>query len=243
MALHTGGDIYRAFGELADSVRSGQPPAWVRYGPDGFADLNVDPEAAKVFNQAMVDGSKKIAMQAAQAYDFSRYPRIMDVGGGYGAVLAVLLQQNPLQQGSILDLPHGANGAGTYLEKEGVLERARYITGSFFDAVPAEADCYVLKFIIHDWADDYARSILSNCAAAARQSGGVVVLLERIVPEHIAASPDHRNVIRGDLTMMLWAGKERTEAEYRSLFADAGLELAQIIPLPDSFAVIEARPA
>lgn len=242
MAMHMGGELYRAFGDLADSVRTGAPPAWIKHGPAGFAALNDDAESAAVFNQAMVDASRAIAEKAVTAYDFKRFDRIMDVGGGYGAVLTVLLQNNSQQTGIILDMEHCANGATAYLTEQGVADRARFECGDFFTAVPASADCYVLKYIVHDWADDYARTILANCTKAARQSAGVVILLERIVPERIESVEAHANVIRGDLTMMLWAGKERTEAEFRALLDEAGLKLTQLVWIHDTFHVIEARP-
>lgn len=241
-AMHVGGELYRAFGDLAQSVESGAPPGWIKHGPAGFAALNEDPQTAAIFNQAMVDGSRSVALKAAEVYDFGRFKRIMDVGGGYGAVLAVLLQNNPNQTGVILDLAHCADGAAAYLKAQGVAGRARFVTGSFFESVPAEADCYILKYIVHDWSDDYARTLLGNCSAAAKASDGVVVLIERIVPERIGAEQQHGSVVMSDLTMMLWAGKERTEAEFRSLLKEAGLKLSDLFHIDDTFYVIEAVP-
>ena len=242
-ALHVGGDLYRAFGDLVQSVDSGTPPGWIKHGPAGFAALNEEPRAAAIFNQAMVEGSRAIALKAAEVYDFGRFKRIMDVGGGYGAVLAVLLQSNPSQTGVILDMAHGAGGARAYLDAQGVGDRARFETGNFFESVPAEADCYVLKYIVHDWADDYAGKLLANCAKAARASNGAVILIERVVPERIETGREHESVIMGDLTMMLWAGKERTEAEFRTLLDGSGLKLSRLIHIDDTFYVIESVPA
>ena len=241
-ALHVGAELYRAFGDLAECVKSGAPPEWIKYGPSGFAALNDDPQFAAIFNQSMADGSRSIALKAAGVYDFGKYKRIMDVGGGYGAVLAVLLQINPDQSGVILDMAHSADGARAYLQAQGIGDRARFETGSFFETVPTGADCYILKYIVHDWADDYARTLLINCAKAAKESGGVVVLIERIVPDRIEAKEEYENVVQGDLTMMLWAGKERTEAEFRTILKEAGLELSRLYHIEDMFYVIETIP-
>ena len=243
MALHIGTLLWPAWGQLAEAVRTGAPPPGIKHGPHGFAELNTEPEQAAIFNQSMVDGSKRIAALASDAYDFSKFKCVMDVGGGYGAVLAGVLQSNPKLQGLILDLPHAENGAKAYLAAQGVAERARYIIGSFFDEIPAEADCYLLKFIIHDWNDGYARKIIARVGEAARKTRGTVILLERPLPERIEQREDHAGAVQGDLTMMLWDGKERTIADYRALLEGAGLKLTSTVPIGDGFSAIEGWPA
>jgi hypothetical protein len=111
MVLHVANLLWPAFGQLAQGVRTGAPPPGIKHGPAGFAELEINPKEAAVFNQSMVDGSRKIAARALAAYDFSRFGTVMDVGGGYGAVLAELLKANAGQRGIILDLSHCADGA------------------------------------------------------------------------------------------------------------------------------------
>jgi hypothetical protein len=241
MALHVGTLLAPAFCKLGDSVRTGAPPPFVKHGPDGFAELNDDPKAARIFNQAMVDGSRRIAAMAAGAYDFGRFGTLMDVGGGYGAVLATLLKHVPSLTGSVLDLEHAEAGAQALFAEEGVADRARFVAASFFDPIPAGANCYLLKYIIHDWVDDYAERILTRVAEAAKASDAPVLLIERVLPDRIEANPAHAGAIQGDLTMMLWGGKERTEAEYRALFGKAGLALRAITPIGEGFDLIEVR--
>lgn len=243
MALHVGTMLAPAFCKLAESVRSGKPPEGIKFGPEGFAELNDVPDAAHIFNQSMVDGSRRVADLANAAYDFSRFGTVMDVGGGYGAVLAGILKNHPAMRGSVLDLEHAKQGAEAYFVAEGVAGRAQFTTGSFFEPITEDADCYVLKYIIHDWNDGYARQIMAQVGTAARRSNGTVVLIERVLPERIEARDDHAGAIQGDLTMMLWDGKERTEVEYRALFEGAGLSLTRIVPIGDGFDVIEGKPA
>jgi O-methyltransferase domain len=40
-----------------------------------------------------------------------------------------------------------------YLSQAGVADRARFISMEFFTSIEPGADCYLLKFIIHDWND------------------------------------------------------------------------------------------
>lgn len=242
MALHVGTQLSPAFAALAECVRTGRPPEGIAHGPDGFAEFADKPEAAAVFNQSMADNSRRFAAAAAAAYDFSHFGTIADVGGGYGAVLATLLKAAPGAGGFVLDLAHARDGALALFEKEGVADRARFVEASFFEALSEPADCYVLKYILHDWNDAHARTIVRCVGEAAAAAGGTVILIERIMPEIFAADPAHAIAAYGDLTMMLWDGKERTEREFRELLAHGNLALTRAVPLPDNHFVIEALP-
>jgi len=242
MALHVGTQLTPAFAALAECVREGRPPDFVKYGPDGFAEFADKPDAAAIFNQSMVDNSRRIAADAAAAYDFTRFAAIMDVGGGYGAVLATLLKAVPGATGCVLDLGHAREGALELFERDGVEARARYVEASFFDEFPETADCYVLKYILHDWNDSHAERIVARLGEAVAKTGGTVVLIERIMPERFVPSAAHAKAAQGDLTMMLWDGRERTEREFAALLAHGNLGLTRIVPLPDKHFVIEAIP-
>jgi hypothetical protein len=243
MAMHVATRLSPAMARLHLVVEAGHPPDGVLYGPDGFAELNRDAEAAAIFNQSMADNSRRIATEAAAAYDFTRFATIMDVGGGYGAVLAQLLKAAPGASGRVLDLEHAREGAEALFAQEGLTGRARFVTASFFEPFPETADAYVLKYILHDWDDEHARRIVEQTGAAAHASNGTVVVIEKIMPERVEASPDHAIALQGDMTMMLWNGRERTEAEFRDLLAHGGLALTQAVPLSDNHFVIEARPS
>jgi hypothetical protein len=242
MALHVGTQLSPAFASLHECVTTGQPPADIKHGPEGFAELNDDHAAAAVFNQSMVDNSRRFATEAAQACDFSRFATIMDVGGGYGAVLATLLRSAPETQGMVLDLPHAREGAERLLAAEGVAERARFVEASFFEPFPVQADAYVLKYILHDWDDAHAARIVERLGEAARASEGTVFIIEKVLPERIEARPDHAIAVQGDLTMMLWNGRERTHDQFAALLAHGDLTLTGSTALSDNHYLLEARP-
>ena len=144
--------------------------------------------------------------------------------------------------GFVLDLAHARGGAEALFAKESVSGRARFVEANFFEPLPEAADCYVLKYILHDWNDAYAERIVQRIGEAAVASSGTVVLIERIMPERFEASAPHAIAAYGDLTMMLWDGKERTEREFRDLLAKGNLALTRTVPLPDNHFVIEASP-
>ena len=142
----------------------------------------------------------------------------------------------------MLDLPHARAGAEALFAAEGIAGRTRFIDASFFDAFPVHADAYVLKYILHDWDDAHAIRIVERLGEAARASGGTVYIIEKVLPERVEASPVHAIALQGDMTMMLWSGRERTNAEFAALLAHGSLALTGCTSLSDNHYMLEARP-
>jgi len=239
VAKHWGGRLWDSFGQLGTTLETGRPT--MATAPEDFVTFQADPKEAEIFNRAMAEQSFKIGEAMAKAYDFSRFKTLLDVGGGYGAVLAALLKAYPKARGAVVDIASVEDGAHAYLAGAGVGDRADFIGCDFFKSIPA-ADCMILKYIIHDWNDENSRTILANCRKALAPDG-VVLLIERIVPEIVSATPADEGIICGDLIMMTVGGKERTEVEYRALLAECGLTLTNIVPTGTAFSVIEAKTA
>jgi hypothetical protein len=238
LALSWTDRLWKAWGALEAGVRSGAPQ--VPSGAAGFASMADRPAEAAVLNQSQADRSRGAATETSRVYDFSRFSEVMDVGGGYGTVLAAILRANPAVRGAVLELPYLEEKTLAFQVAEGVRDRARFVGGSFFDAVPAGFDCYVLKSILHDWDDDQCRTILRNIAAASAP-GTTVIVIEQVLPEIATDDQLHHSAFRTDLTMLLGTGGlERTEEEFRALLADAGLTLKRVIPNQSEFMLIEA---
>ena len=238
MALHWGERLWGALSQLDQSVRTGRP--WRTSGMEGFLHMANDPAQMAMFHQSMADQTGPVAKAILETYDFSRFSRVMDVGGSYGALLAAVLQAWPGLTGAVYDLPDLAAAAGIYLAQTQVGDRATFIGGDFFQSVPGGADAYMLKMIIHDWDDEKARSILGQCRKAAGPDG-VVLVMEKIAPETVGGDAGDLATIRGDILMLTAAGgMERTELEYRALLEEAGLTIRRIYPTSSGFSVIEA---
>src|SRR5690606_19746260 len=201
---------------LADSVRIGRGARTLLGGGGGFAHLEQDAEYAATFNEAMVALTRLAAPEIARAYDFAG-KRVVDVGGGYGELLAAILEAHPTARGVLLDRPHAIAAAPRHFEARGLGERCELVAGDFFTSVPVGGDVYVLKSVIHDWDDDDALAILSACRAAMTADARLV-LIERVMPERLAPTEEHRALARSDLNMLVMLGaRERTEAELGGL--------------------------
>lgn len=225
--------LWRPLGELYESVRTGEPAFRRIFGESFFEYLAGHPAEAALFNTAMTQGTAWTAPALLAAYDFSRFERLLDVGGGEGALLRDILAANAGLRGVLFDLPSVVAGAGEVLKGE-VAARCEIVGGSFFERVPEGADAYLLKGVIHDWPDEDAMKILRNTGRAMR-GGGTLLLIEKIVDS--ATRP--AGLI--DLLMLVIGGRERSEADFRSLLASAGFSLTRIIATEVS-SVIECHP-
>lgn len=227
---------WQPFGELLHSVKTGQTAFAHVHGMGHFDYFDQNAEAAVLFNEAMTNLTKPHTAAVVAAYDFSAITRIVDVGGGRGALLATILKVYPHTRGALFDLPAVIEDARDSSEMEDLADRCDFISGDFFGSVPGGADAYILKSVIHDWDDDRAVAILRNCRNAMT-SEAKLLLVEREVASGNEPSP--AKLV--DITMLTIAGGlERTAVEYEALLNEAGLELTKIIPTPHKMIIIEA---
>jgi len=239
--LFAGVGIQDSWRELEYCVRTGQP-AFRQHSPDGDAFSSMDAEQARVFDEAMATFAPATAAAIAAAYDFSALGTLVDVGGGNGALLIGILGAHPHLRGVVFDRPEPAERARKKVHEAGLASRCEVVAGDFFDAVPAGGDAYVLKHVIHDWPDAEAAAILRRCRAAMQPSGRLLVA-EGLYPPRIDRSLESRGAAANDVNMLVVAGgRQRSEAEFRSLYADAGFELTRIVETPARLSLIEGRP-
>ncbi|HYH91456.1 MAG TPA: methyltransferase [Solirubrobacteraceae bacterium] len=233
---------YRAAAGLLDAVREGGTAFERVYGERFFDHLEHHPDHEAAFQASMAGRAEREAGDVVAAYDFTAVRRLVDVGGGRGVLLSAILRAAPDLHGVLLDRPAAIPEARRRLDADGLGDRAECIAGDFFAGVPAGADAYLLSRVIHDWEDDDAVRILATCRAAMTERARLL-LVEAILPERARERPD---AIRMDLHMLILLGaRERTEAEFRRLLADAGLEPTRVLPTasPAGLAVIEATRA
>ncbi|HKS27411.1 MAG TPA: methyltransferase [Pyrinomonadaceae bacterium] len=227
---------WKVWGNMMSSLRTGKPAWGAVHGVEVFEYFTANPEHYEIFNRAMTDMSVSTAPSVVEAYDFSGIETLADIAGGHGFLLSQVLKANPKMKGILFDVPPVIKGAGELLEREGVADRVETVTGNFFESVPAGADAYMMKHIIHDWNDEDSARILRNINSVLRPDGRVLIV-ETIVPE--GNEPHYSKLL--DLEMLTSpGGVERTAEEYRELLASAGLRLNRIVPTKTPFSIIEA---
>jgi hypothetical protein len=228
---------WNSWGHLLHSVETGEPAFKELYGTTPWEYRAANPEDDAVFNAAMSSPSTTVGEAVVRSYDFSGIGTLVDVGGGEGALLAGILAANPTLRGILFDQPRVVEGAGL-LERAGVAERCEVVGGSFFEAVPAGADAYLLKSVIHDWDDAEAGRILLKCREAMADGGRLLVVEPIIGPPN---EPDPAKFSDLNMLVML-GGRERTAEDFERLYAAAGFELSGIVRTGSPFAIIEGAP-
>jgi trans-aconitate methyltransferase len=241
LALMQGGEgIWRAWGNLLHTLRTGETAFNHVFGMGSFKHGALNPERAAMFDTYMAELTRRWVGAILTTHDFSQTRRIVDIGGGNGVLLSAILAAFPQAEGIVFDTAAGITGAAQRLEKAGVLQRCRIVAGDFFDAVPQDADTYILKSVLHDWSNDESIAIVKNCHRAMGPDSTLAVI-ERALPERILPDDAHREIVMMDIHMMVaTGGRERTVSQYNELLAAAGLTVIAARPTSSPFTILTA---
>ena len=233
-----GQEHYPAWGNLMHSVKTGEIAFDNFFGVDVWKYFQQNPEDAAVFNDSMSSVTAVTNEAITSLYDFSGFKKLVDVGGGHGGLITSILQSNPQMKGILFDAPQVIEGARAKIEAAGLANRCETLAGDFFKAVPEGGDAYIMKWIIHDWEDERALTILKNCRKQM-PANGRVILVDCVVPE--TDEPHFSKFI--DLNMLVMTGgKERTAKEFEELLAAAGFKLLRVIPTDLPTSIVEGEP-
>jgi O-methyltransferase domain/Dimerisation domain len=221
---------------ILEATRTGRTGTEIAYGMTTMQQVRADAQRAARFDAAMSERTAALAPGLAATCDFSGIRVIADIGGGQGTLLAAILRRHSHLRGILFDVADVARRAGPVLHDAGVAGRCEIIAGDFFAGVPQGADGYILANVLHDWDDNRAVQILQACRHAM-SPGGRVLIAERLIPED---PHDAVPVLLSDLNMLLLSGgQERTNTEYATLLAAAGLRPGRIQPMAAPYGVIE----
>jgi hypothetical protein len=228
----------RGWSHLEYCVRTGKQALDKIYGMHIFDFLKQHPAEGQIFNDAMTELSMIDGPAIAEAYNFEGIRSIVDVAGGHGFLLATILEKNPHLRGTLYEAPHVVEGAANGPLKP-VMERCTLASGDMFSSVPAGADAYIMKHIIHDWPDDLCIQLLKACRKGVNANGRLLVVDSVIQPGNDFSPGKFL-----DLQMLIFpSGCERTEKQFSDLFVAAGWQLRRIIPTAASDSIVEGVPA
>jgi hypothetical protein len=231
--------IYRTWDNIMESVKTGKPIFEKVHGVPLFDHFDRNPELSDVFDKAMLGFSTMNRDAMLHAYDFSRFKKLVDVGGGHGTFLAGLLKAYPELHAVLLDRAAVLDGARANLTTAGVVDRCELVAGNFFESVPSGGDAYFMSAILLDWDDEKSSQILKNCRNAM-DSNGTLLLGEMVMPP--GNGPFWGKLF--DINVLINTGSHvRTEGQFRELLSSCGFKVNKVNPTMALVSIIEAVPA
>ena len=230
--------VWNSWGALHETLRTGETAFDRVHGMPMYQYMAEHPEVAAIYDAAMDSGAEMTVPAVVEAYDFSRFETLVDVGGGRGMLIAGILEANPGLAGVLFDLPGVVASADARLTGGALAGRCAVCGGDAFDGVPA-ADAILMKSVIHSYDDDAATRLLRRCRESVSVDGRL--LLVELVPEPGSPADPGQGLM--DLMMLaLVSGRERSRSAFESLLAGADFELLEVISTSRGNAIIEARP-
>lgn len=226
-----------AFTELLEQVRGARSAYTATFDRPFWEDLDRDDDLAESFAGLMETKTRGLAPTLATAYDWKRFGRVADVGGGRGVLIGEVLRSHPDVHGVVVDQPPTVEHAREHLRDQGVSDRAEVVSANFFDPLPVRADAYVLCDVLDDWDDGDATRILGRCAEAGGPDASVIVV------ERLPDSENMASFTEMDLRMMVYVGgRMRDRARTEKVVAAAGMFVAEVTRLDDDYCIIECLP-
>jgi O-methyltransferase domain len=223
--------LWQSVMRLDESVATGRPMADEVTEGGFWHYFEQHPDANEKFNHTMAAKAQAVIPLVIAAYDFTRFSRIADVGGGRGHLLSAILQSSSLSRGILFDQPHVVEQATGVTS-----QRLELCGGNFFEDELPEAEAYVLMEVIHDWDDQHAEKILHAVRRAA-PVGAKLLLVEAMMPEQPV--PCWTTTL--DVVMLnLLGGRQRSMSEYVTLINRCGFGQVQEIPVGAGHSIVEA---
>jgi SAM-dependent methyltransferase len=236
------------WGRMLDTTRTGASGALAALGAPFYEYLQRHAELGELFDRTMADAIRYRVEGALDAYDFSGFRKVVDVGGGNGAFILEILKRWARLEGVVFDLPSVAERTRRTIAAMPESVRCSVHAGNALECVTEGADCYVLSNVLVSMADDEAAKIIKSCRRAMAAHGRVIIV-EWIMPtaaEHVDRFT-RWDTASMDLNMLAIHGeggwRVRTRDEFEQLIAAAGLVATRVVPTTSAVSVIECAAA
>ncbi|CAH8274272.1 unnamed protein product [Arabidopsis lyrata] len=222
---------------------SAPPPFDAVHGKDVWSFAQDNPFLSDMINEAMACDARRVVPRVAGACHglFDGVVTVIDVGGGTGETMGILVKEFPWIKGFNFDLPH-------VIEVAQVLDGVENVEGDMFDSIPA-CDAVIIKWVLHDWGDKDCIKILKNCKEAVPPNNGKVLIVESVIGENkktmiVDERDDKLEHVRLMLDMVMMAhtstGKERTLKEWDFVLKEAGFARYEVRDIDDVQSLIIA---
>ncbi|MEO6287246.1 MAG: methyltransferase [Dyadobacter sp.] len=175
--------LYPYWGDLEEALRTGLPQNEIkRTGKPLFEAIYADPSGLEIFLEGMAGAQVGNFMTLAEAFDFSPYKKLVDIGGANALLSVCVAQRHPALQCLSVDLPPVAPIAQKNVEKLELTHRIQVGTLDFTSQAFPEADVITMGNILHDWNLEEKKMLIGK-AYEALPAGGALVVIENIIDD------------------------------------------------------------
>jgi len=214
---------WRLWQLLPGAVKENSPRVREVFGPgfDMMESVYAEPQRLRGFVQGMHNLTVADAQEIVDAFDFSPFHSLLDVGGTSGALVIAALKKHPHLRGIVFEQPAVCAIADDYLRQYGVDDRAKTHPGDFFQrgSLPLEADIVALGWILHDWPEEQCKIILKHCFEAL-QPGGTILVCEKLLDE--SGTGPLLTTLMDLHALVSTGGQERSASVYQAWLGEAG---------------------
>lgn len=232
-----------SWSHLTECIQTGKSSVQIMENSGIPSRWSLDPNANAIFRAVMGTAPAENYMPIANAWDFGGYRSIADLGGGGGALIEAILFRYSKLTGMLVDRPESIEAAKPRFEANGLGNRCKLIAADLKEEVPAGADIYILKHVLHGCKDAGAIDILVNCGKVLSGKGRLLII-EFVLPDVISdPDPALERRLMSDINMLaVTGGKERSASEWSVLLADGGFSTERFVAVPElDLSIIEAR--
>ncbi|RWS25650.1 hypothetical protein B4U80_13056 [Leptotrombidium deliense] len=230
LALLHMGPHYAAAGMLSHTIKTGETSFDRVFGCNYWQFMKTNTKEGEYFMKAQTEFTQAFVTQLTNSYNYNQFSNIVDVGGGNGSLLISILEKYPSTKGVVFDENDVIEKTAKIVEKSSVSDRCSVIAGNFFESIPANGDCYLMKHIVHDWDDENVLVILRNIRKVMKPNGKLLVI-DAVLPDN--CNEKHPFIIEDVCLLHNMSGKERTRKEFEYLFAESGFRAENIIIVND----------
>ena len=223
-----------AWTHLPDCVRAGDKSGAeaARQRAGATSRWSLEPDAQAIFHAVFAESTADDFASYVAARDFSRCRVVADLGGGGGGLLAAVLAVQPFVRGVLVERHDAIVRATKRFEASGLAARCEFVAGDLLESVPAGADIYMMRCVLHGYDDASALQILRNVRRAMDLESRLL-LIEVVLPNRVdRADAGIEKLMMSDLNMLaVTGGRERSQDEWSALLESAGLELLNVLPV------------
>jgi len=230
--------LFGFWNQLGTALRTGKPQSESRvHGKPIFEELYANEAKLGTFLEAMTGFQAGNFIRLAEVFDFSKYRTVSDIGGALALLSRLVGARHPHLRFQSFDLPAVAVHAQRCVDRAGMTDRIRIVTGDFFADDLPKADVVTMGNILHDWNLE-RKKILVRKAYAALPPGGAFIAVENVIDD---ARRENAFGLLMSLNMLIEFGDafDYTGAQFREWCVEAGFRRCEILPLagPASAAV------